>query len=274
MGREGILAGIAFIALLLPGNCVLGQAAAVGAGSVSMAGVSVGLENAWAAYNNPAGLANYNHFSVATSLEQRFLMKELGHYAMTTTYPVRKACLGFTALFSGYGSFIDQEVSLACGKSFGKTFLTGISLVYIFQKAGSEAIPVHKVSYTLGTIARLSDKVTLAFATCNPFQLYFSSADYAILTSVFKLGLSYCYALPFKIHVELEKDLEMPAAVKLGMEYSFREVFIIRSGIGGFPFDYAFGFAIRKERLLVETAAAYHQFLGFTPVINIQYDFR
>jgi hypothetical protein len=262
------------VMVLVPVLRISGQVTAVGARSVSVAGVASVFGDAWAVANNPAGLAGYEHFSLGTSLEQRYLLPELGYYAVSATIPAFKGCLGGLAMFSGYGSFIDQKISLAYGKPFGGQFKAGVSLVYIFQKAGDESGAVHQVSYKIGTLVKLSEKVDLAFTAFNPFQLYFKSKDYATLPSVFDLGLLYRYSSSLNILAEAEKDLLYPPCLKVGAEYIFRDLFFIRGGIRIFPFSWSFGAAYRYRHYLVEIASSYHQYLGFSPVITFQYDLR
>jgi len=262
------------VMVLVPWFKLISQTTAVGARSVSLAGITAGLEDAWAVANNPAGLARYNHVSLATSVEQRYLMKELGYYAITATVPAGKGCLGIFTMFSGYQSFIDQKVSLGYGRLFGERVLSGISLVYVFQKAGGESASIHQVAYELGTIIVLSKKVNLAFATFNPFQLYIKSEDYATLPSIFKLGLSCQYSPALIIFTEFEKDLDLPPGLKIGIEYIFREIFFLRGGIRIFPASYSFGAAIRHRRYLFEFSCCYHQYLGFTPQLSLQFDFK
>lgn len=262
------------VMVLVPWLYLKCQTTAAGARSASLAGISAGLEDAWAVANNPAGLARYNHVSLATSLEQRYLMNGLGYYSIAATIPVFKGCLGMFTMYSGYKPFIDQKLSLCYGRQFGENVLSGISLVYVFQKAGQESQAIHQVSYELGTILLLSKKVNLAFAAFNPFQLYFKSEDYATLPAIFKLGLSVQFSPAMWIYTECEKDLDLPPCMKLGMEYIYRAIFFIRGGIRIFPASYSFGAGIRHNRIFLEFSSAYHQFLGFTPHVSIQYDLK
>jgi hypothetical protein len=274
MITRAILKGLVCVMVLVPSLQSTCQTTAIGSRSASLAGISAGLEDVWAVANNPAGLAGYNHISLATSLEQRFLMKELGYYALAASIPAGKGCLGIFTMFSGYQSFIDQNVSLGYGRKFGEYVLSGISLVYVYQKAGGEVSPVHQVSYELGAIIVLSKKVSLSFATFNPFQLYFKSQDYATLPAIFKLGLSLKYSPALSIYTECEKDMEFSPCLKIGMEYIYRETFFIRGGIKIFPASYAFGTGLRHNRFLFEFSSSYHQYLGFTPQVSLQYDFK
>lgn len=268
------LRGLACVMVLVPMFQIKCQTTAVGARSVSMAGISTVQEDVWAVANNPAGLAGYRHFSLATSAEQRFLMKELGFYSVAVSVPSGKGSLGLSAMFSGYRSFIDQKLCFSYGGQFGDHLLAGLSLVYIYQKAGAESRPIHQVSYELGTIINLSKKVKLAFAAFNPFQLYYKSQTYATLPSIFKLGLAVEYSPSFFIYTECEKDLELSPILKIGTEYICRKIFFIRGGIKMFPVCYAFGAGLKHDRFLLEFASSYHQYLGFTPLVSLQYDLK
>jgi hypothetical protein len=266
--------GLLVLMILFPSSQVNCQDMPVGARSVSMAGITAGLEDIWATLNNPACLARIDHFALGTGLEQKFLMKETGQYALACNLPVNKGGLGFTGIFSGYREFVDQRIIAGFGRLFGNNFLAGISLVYCYQNAGNYSSPIHQVSYEIGSMYLLSEKARIAFCAFNPFQLSFKSADYAGLPSIFRLGFSYQYNAAFLISTELEKNLDFPVVYKIGFEYSSRDIFYARAGISGFPTSCSFGAGIRQNRFMFEFGSAYHVYLGFTPVITIQYDFK
>jgi len=266
--------GVLVVIFLISIGDIFCQVGPVGARSGSLAGIRAGLEDIWAGLNNPAGLAKLSQFSLGTSLEQRFLMKELGYYAVTTSIPVRTGVMGVSGLFTGYQSYSAQTFSLAYGMPFGKNIMAGASLVYIFQKAGNESQGLHLVSYKIGTIVGLSDKISLALVTFNPFQLSYKSEEYVNAPSDFIIGLSYQYNSSLLIIAELEKNLDYPFQIKTGIEFSYNERFVLRGGIRGFPASYSFGAALRVKKIQIEMASCYHQYLGFTPLLTLQYDLR
>jgi hypothetical protein len=274
MGTQFSLKGMVCLLVLFPITYVRCQTTAVGARSGSLAGVSSVQEDLWAVANNPAGLGGYRHLSAATTAGQRFLMKELGSYAVALSVPEGNGSLGFFAMFSGYRSYIDQKLSLCYGRQFGDRLLFGTSLVYIYQKASRDAASIHQVSYEIGTIIFLSKKVKLAFTTFNPFQLYYKNQTYASLPSIFKLGLSVEYSPSLFIYTECEKDLDFSPVLKIGIEYIYRELFFIRGGIRIFPASWSFGAGLIHDHLLFEFCSSWHQYLGFTPMISLQYNLK
>jgi hypothetical protein len=259
---------------LLPGLFVSGQVPAVGAESVSLAGVSAVLENTWSVVNNPAGLGRPERPAIAMGTEEKFMMKELGQYSLAAAIPVKAGGFGLSAIFSGYSLSLNQELRLGYGRFFGRHLLAGTSLVYGFRKAGYEGSPVHTLSFSIGTIVILNDKVVMGFSTYNPIQYYYRNRQYSSLPSAYKIGFLYRYNASLKIHGEIDKELDLPVAVKAGAEYAFGEMFMLRAGMGGLPVSYSFGAAARHRHLLFEVAASSHQYLGFSPCINIRYTFK
>lgn len=262
------------LGIILSINRVAGQAGPVGARSMALGGIRSGIEDAWSAANNPAGLAGQEKYAVAINLDQRYLMAEMGFYSATGTIPAGKGCLGITTVVSGNASFYRQRAIIGYGMSFGERLMTGISLEYDYQTCGQEYPSLHQVSYALGTFVVLSPKVSLAFSTFNPFRLYYKNRDYSTLSSIFDLGFIYHYAPVLSIYTEIEKDLDFPMVFKTGIECQARNNVFLQGGISLFPAGYSFGAAYRSHRFLLEISSSYHQYLGFSPAISLQYEIK
>lgn len=248
-----------------------GQCRVPGSESAALAGISVVLENPWAAAGNPAGLAGYGKLSVGTGLEQLFLLKGLGNYALVVTIPSDNGTFGTCMEYEGYKTFSKETFILSYGRKFNQSFSAGAGLFYILQKAGDRYKSLHQVSYSLGFKYDISDKFCVAFSAFNPFNIYYKSASYASLPAVFKLGLGYRPSSSLALMTEMEKDLDYPVAVRIGCEFNAGDRFFIRGGLKFLPAEFSLGAGFLLNRLLIGIAAAYHQYLGCTPVTSLQY---
>jgi hypothetical protein len=255
-------------------NTARGQDFMPGAESAGLAGMAVVLENPWSAAGNPAGLTGVNKMSAGTSLEQRYLLKELGNYAVALAVPAWRGTIGIVTAYEGCERWTRQTSNLSGAIAIGPALSTGASICYIYQKAGNAGRAVHQASFSLGASVRVSGTVTVAFSAFNPFNLYYSSAAYSSLTSCYRLGLAYRPHTSFVLLSELAKDINYPVSFAIACEYGAAEKIIIRGGIRLFPASYAFGATYRVNKLLIGLSAKYHQYLGFTPCTSIQYSFR
>ncbi len=274
MSTRKNLQGWALFITLIPILDTSGQPTTAGARSASLAGITTSITDVWSVVNNPSELAGYRQFSAATSADKRFLLSGLGIYSVATAMNLKNGTAGLCAIFSGYESFIDQRIYLSYGMNFGENVSAGVSMIYVFQHAGENSLALHQLSYQLGAGIRLSEKFKLAFVAFNPFQLYYKSRDFAELATVYRLGMEYRYSSSLVILTEIEKDLAYKPVIKLGTEYSFREYFFIRGGMQMLPFSWSFGAGIAKGRLVIDLASYYHSYLGFSPVLSLQYNLK
>lgn len=250
-----------------------GQDLPVGAQSAGMAGITVMVDGIWSVMNNPAGLAGLDRPAAGTGAEQRYVLKETGVYALGAAMPVLGGGLGLGLTFEGYHLYRSQRLALAFGRHFGPGLAAGISLSYYHARPGNDYPATHRVGYAAGIVVKLSARIEAGFFAMNPFRFYYRSAPYVTLPSVIRAGLLYHYSSNLRLHAELEKDSELPPSFRAGCELAFRERFFIRSGFRLMPVEYAFGAGFRNRGLMIDISSAYHQYLGFTPGITIQYEF-
>lgn len=264
--REIVIA--LMISIFQQGN---GQGVAAGAESAALAGISTVLENAWSVLENPAGLAGFNHLSLNTSVEQRYLVTSIGYYAMAATCPVQKGTLGLGTTYEGFRVYRKNRFSLAYGRPFTGAISGGISLDYFNQSAGKESPTVHQVSFSFGLGVNISNRLSMAFSTFNPFRLYFKNHDHSTLPSEFKLGLAYRPSTSLDFLAEVAKNLDYRTVFRLACEYRIQQLFFIRAGLQLVPFSYSLGAGFLVKKVTVNLATGYHQYLGFTPSTSLQY---
>jgi hypothetical protein len=261
------------ILALIMCRCPVGvsQGAAVGSESAALGGICVVLQNPWSAAGNPAGLAGFGHLSLNTSLQQNYLMPEIGNYAFAVTAPVRKGTLGGIFRHYGFSSYLSETIGLAWGVDLGETFCAGTALYYFFHRAGKEFQATHLVSYSLGLGVRVNDRLRFGFAGFNPFNTYFKSEPQGELPAIFMLGAVYAPSPSFQVMAEVRKDMDYPVEFILGGELRAKEKISLRGGMSLFPASFSAGAGLRLKKMTVEIAAFYHQYLGFTPSSSLQY---
>ena len=86
------------------------------------------------------------------------------------------------------------------------------------------------------------------------------------------VGLQYRPGKEVLILAEVEKDVLQPLRIRIGVEYGLLDVLDLRIGVVTSETQLSFGFGYKlKEHWQLDFAAAYHQYLGFTPGIGLVY---
>ena len=85
-------------------------------------------------------------------------------------------------------------------------------------------------------------------------------------------GLEYQPGDGIIILAEAEKDVLLPMRIRVGVEYGLFDVLDLRLGVATGETQLSFGVGYKlKERWQLDFAAAYHQYLGFTPGVGLVY---
>jgi hypothetical protein len=89
-----------------------------------------------------------------------------------------------------------------------------------------------------------------------------------------KLGLSYLFSDALLLAVETGKSINGYTSIfKAGIEYNLRKHFSFRVGISMLPIEYSAGLGYKVAGATFDLAFAYHQILGLSPKISVQYEF-
>ncbi|MEM9024528.1 MAG: hypothetical protein AAGB22_12350, partial [Bacteroidota bacterium] len=86
-------------------------------------------------------------------------------------------------------------------------------------------------------------------------------------------GMDYRFNERVLVTAETEKDLDLDAQVKAGLEYQVLDQLFLRTGVSSQPFRYSFGFGFRWKAAQLDVATGYHSVLGFSPQLSAHYAF-
>jgi len=74
--------------------------------------------------------------------------------------------------------------------------------------------------------------------------------------------------------MELQKDLLYPLNIKTGLEFDLMKKLFIRTGISAKPYQLSAGIGLVMKKMNIDMAVAYNQYLGNSPSVSFQYQFR
>ena len=113
----------------------------------------------------------------------------------------------------------------------------------------------------------------MGFRAFNPVAVVSDDERSLRVPALFNLGFSYKIMEDLLAVAEVEKNLYQLATLRFGLEYIFVEDYAFRVGINTQPVIYTFGFGLRKDHFGADIAAEFHNVLGFTPLMSLNYKF-
>ena len=246
----------------------------VGARSAGMANASVALSDIWAVNHNQAALVGIEQAGVAAYYENRFLLSNLNLQGATAVLPTPKVGV-FGLSYARFGNklYNQSRYSIAYGKRLWKFLSVGIQISYLNTHIEENYGDRHSFIAEIGLLSQVTPKLRVGFHAFNLTRTKLANAFDERVPMNFRLGAQYDFSDKVKVAVEAEKDLELPAVFKVGVEYFPAKKFAIRVGIGTQPFHADFGLGLKLKNVHFDIAGSVHPILGFSPKASLAYRF-
>ncbi len=232
------------------------------------------LDDRESAMYNIAALAHLDGSVVATGFRQSFMAKGMGYFSLGAATPVGFGSGAVTLVHFGNSDYNEQCASLSYGISLGESISMGVSFHYLHSGTSDPYYePLNRVTFSLALQYAPTEAFLVGFRAFNPVAVVSDDERSLRVPALFNLGFSYKIMEDLLAVAEVEKNLYQLATLRFGLEYIFVEDYAFRVGINTQPVIYTFGFGLRKDHFGVDIAAEFHNVLGFTPQMSLNYKF-
>lgn len=242
---------------------------ATSARSTAMGGTGLTFNDINSAFSNQAGLANLDDLGVILSAESRFIQSPINNFGAAAALPSKFGVFGIALNHYGIKNFNEQKIGLAYARKLTKGLSLGAQFDFInvnIPNYGARGA----ITFEVGLQAAISKEVLLGVHLFSPMNIELAE-DFSIPT-IYRAGIAYIPSSKTYLTLEVEKDIDFPTRVRMGVEYRFIEDFYMRVGAATAPTLVTFGIGLKvPSGLGIDISSSYHQILGVTPSVAIIY---
>lgn len=199
---------------------------------------------------------------LGVSVDQRFGLIELSTVSLAGTFRSQLGTLGLGVSRYGGALFNQQQLGIGYSNTLGIVSLGAKVDWYQTQIEGFGTGNSFLIS--MGGVAQLGPEFFLGAHFSNLTQSRISRNSELALPTLVQLGIGYFPTKFLSIHSEIEKDVDLPAVFKLGIEYALSEWILLRTGVNSHPSQLSFGLGIRKSKFGFDYAYGQNTGLGRT----------
>lgn len=244
-----------------------GLPSVAGARGLALGGSGLTFEDVHAAWSNPAGLGQLTQSGFALYGEQRFQLAEIRQFGAVGAIQTGSGAFALNLGYYGFSEYNEQRLGLAYGRSLSSNFRIGLQ-VFALNTRIPEYGNKTNLSFELGLQGNISRQLSLGARIHSPVRMELVENEY--LAAALAFGIGYRPSQKVFLTTEIEKDLEFPARVRAGIEYFLIDALVLRFGLSTAPSSLSFGVGYSlNENWRLDLAAAYHEFLGFTPGFSV-----
>ncbi len=245
-----------------------------GSRSLALAGSSASLAGCWSVFGNQAGLAGITRIEIGGAFFNRFLVSELSTRAGLVVVPVQSSVFAISLYQFGKTPFRQEKYGLTYSRRISPHLNFGLQFNYYRLFLSEDNRFVGSSGLELGFQYSFPDLV-LGLHVRNPYKTGFDThlGTYRYCSKV-NLGAFYQLSDSFGLMVEIENDFSPQIIVRTGIEYGILDKFYLRAGVSGRPYQFSAGIGFHQKNLTVDLASSYHTYLGNSPSVSFQYQFR
>ena len=244
-----------------------------GARSLALSHASVSLADIWSNTNNQAGLAYLQHTTAAFYFESRFMVETLETISGSLALPVNAGTFGINFYQFGKGTYKETKTGIAFAKKLSENWSAGIQLDYFALKMPENKGALNLMTFEGGIIYSANENLFLGAHFFNPVLQRFKTQTGKIeLPAVLRLGGHYLFNRQVLLAFEIEKNTTNTLSLKTGFEYLLVKNLALRFGISGKPLNFTSGLGYTYKKITTDFAFSYHDNLGITPSVSVQFE--
>jgi len=239
--------------------------------ALGMGSISVTSKDNWALFNNPAGLAELEKTSALFAYRTIFDFTPFNTVSAGVAFPTKIGTAGVSVFRFGDNKFNSQMLSGMFSHQIGILSL-GIRANYLqfnIEGFGRKAIFVAD----MGAIAKLSDQLSFGVQVTNFTQSSVSDEDQERVPTIINIGLSYEPTANLFITMEGEKDVDLEADLKFGLEYKILDKIFVRTGFTIDKGTHSYGAGIELDQFFFDYGIKIDQYLGNNHNLGLVFTF-
>jgi len=222
---------------------------------------------------NQASLAQLKNASAGVYAERRFSLQELNSYTAAFGLPTQSGNFGLKMNYYGFSDYNETQLGLAYARKLGTKVDLGAQFNYNGIRIagyGNDAA----VSFEIGTVLHLSDKLHAGVHVNNPVGGKFGKDQQEKLASVYTFAMGFEPSEKFFLSTEIVKEQDQPVNVNAGLQYKFLTRFLARAGISTTTSTTWLGIGFFLKSFRIDVTTSIHSQLGITPGVMLVFNFK
>jgi len=223
---------------------------------------------------NQAALAQLKNPAAAVYGERRFMLSELNSYTAAIGLPTGSGNFGLKANYYGFSDYNETQLGLAYARKLGIKVDVGAQFNYNGISISSGYGSSSAVSFEIGTVLHISDRLHAGIHANNPVGGKFGKNGEEELSSVYTIGFGYDASEKFFVSAEIVKEEDRPVNVNTGLQYNFIPQLMARAGMSSGASSAWLGVGLMIKAFRLDITTNYHPQLGVTPGLLLLFEFN
>lgn len=224
--------------------------------------------------SNQASLAQLKKSSVGLLAERRFMLADLNSYEAVAGIITQSGNFGLKTSYFGFKEYNESQIGLAYARSLGNKFDIGVQFNYNSMNISSGYGKASAISFEIGCIMHLTDKLHAGIHVSNPAGGKFGNGKQENLPREYAMGIGYDASEKVLVSTIFEKEEGEPISINAGFIYKPIPLLQVKAGILSATSSFYVGTGLNIRFFVLDITTAYHPQLGITPGLLLLFNFN
>jgi len=237
--------------------------------SLSLGGASATYLNAFAIENNVGALA-FSPSEIALNGANYFGLSDYSAVRLAAVSSIEKASIGVSYQALPLATLTMHKAQLAFAKKLTEQVSAGVAINYHSFVSNNAYYQNGKAfTFNIGIFYKVNEDLEMGFQAFNPNQSVLSSQQKESIPSSYRLGIKYVLSSNIDSYIDAFQRSGQDLDLNAGIELTANQLKVR----GGFGLNQlvAMGIGWEHNQFTLDACGAYHNQLGFSPSINLQY---
>lgn len=245
----------------------------IGARAAGLSNASTCIADVWSMNNNISGIARLEKAEIGAYAENRFSMKAFSTVALVGAMKIGKTgAIGAELYRFGDKLYNEQRLGFGYAHQIGQVSLglkADLLQVHV-EEFGTKRV----VALSFGGQGEFVPGLVVGAHVYNLNQAKLADFEDERVPTVMTAGISYRPSKKIMLNAETEKNIELPADFKAGLEYQVIEKLGLRTGFSTLTQSFTFGAGFTASAFQIDYALATTSKLGFSNHVSVSYKFQ
>lgn len=244
----------------------------IGARSLGLSNANTTLFDVWGSQNNQATLGFLDHTAFGISYQNNFAQSELALKSLNAGIKSKLGGFGVAVQQFGFSDYNENKFGIGYGLKMSKTVAIGVQLNYhLIHITEVQTANKNGISADIGLLAKPTKNLRIGAHISNVSNASLSGDFEEKIPMHIRLGLGYHFSEKLLAVAELDKNIDLKANFKAGLEYHPIKSLYFRGGINTYDLKMSFGMGYNLKGLQLDLATSYQTYLGYLTQISLHY---
>lgn len=240
---------------------------------LAYSGASAGINDIFAIHNNVGNLSWLKNNTLGTTVQNNYGISDYSSLFVAGSYKIKETTIAASLNHQFLSSVAEDRLQMAVSQKLLENLSFGVGLNYHIFNVANDAYSAIKIpTFNAGLSYIVSEKIQIGASVFNPNRTMLNTTLLEKSKASSRLGMAFRVEKKLMWYTDAVLTSDQKLNFQNGLDYQYEQL-SFRAGFATLNNQLSFGLGYESKKLNIDVGLQYHNQLGFSPALSLQYGF-